>query len=151
MINTESSELQSMTALELTNMTVYSMCSNPRFARLICSEERIKSRYRFFYVSSGLKDNDKTTRDIRNKTRNSKDFQVFVFVFSYPDQDPGVDDSLLSLVSGAVTIIDATAVRMDRSNPSSGKPESRRHRSSLSPERSWTLCPAGRSIREWRP
>lgn len=114
MINTESSELQSMTALELTNMTVYSMCSNPRFARLICSEERIKSRYRFFYVSSGLKDNDKTTRDIRNKTRNSKDFQVFVFVFSYPDQDPGVDDSLLSLVSGAVTVIDATAVRMDR-------------------------------------
>ena len=114
MINIDERELQSMTALEMANTTPFSMCANPRFSRLLCPHLRIISRYRFFFVSSGQRDNDKTRRDIRNKTKDSKVFQVFVFVFAFPDQDQVVDESFLSLAGGNVTVIDATAVRMEQ-------------------------------------
>lgn len=108
-------EMQSMAKAELAEMTIFSLCANTRFSKLICPPERIKARYRFYYVTSAQKDVEKAKRDILGKTKNLKDFQAFVFALSVLGGKPGVDESILSLASDAITVIDATAVRPEQS------------------------------------
>ena len=103
-------EMQSMVEVELAELSVFSLCANTRFSKLICPQERIKARYRFYYVSSVQKDIEKAERDILSKTKNLEDFHALVYALSAPGGRQEADNRILSLASDAVTVIDATDV-----------------------------------------
>ena len=62
-------EMRSLVEMEMADLSVFSLCANPGFSKLFCPQERLKARYRFYYVSPGERDIEKTRRDIFNKTQ----------------------------------------------------------------------------------
>ena len=108
-------EIQRMVEMELSNLTAFSMCTNPRFEKHFCRDERIRSRYYFYYVTpSGQRENEKTIRSLFDKASIRKDVKSFVFGVAFPDDEQGLDDSILSLADENITVIDATNTRMEQ-------------------------------------
>ena len=131
-MDTENQELQRLAAMELSNLTANSIGSDFRFPKLMHIDERIVSRYNFFYAGARQKEIERTQRGLQKKLRNQKDYQSFVFAFAYPGQEPGIDETLISMAHGGITVIDATgtamiqecneqyALNMAASNPAGG-------------------------------
>lgn len=113
-MNTNSPEFRNMAEMELARLTVQSVCINQRFAKLICPEARIRSRYGFFYMSTVQNENEKVISMLLRKMKTTNGFQAFIFIFSYPYGDRQPYRELFSLAGGGVTVIDATGVRMEQ-------------------------------------
>jgi len=113
-MDTENRDLQSLAAMELSGLTIRSIGNDDRFAKLMRIDERIVSRYTFFFASSKYQEDERAISGVRKKQKIRKDYQAFVFAFAYPDQDPGIDQKLISLAGDGVTVIDATGVAMLR-------------------------------------
>ena len=111
-MDTENPEIQRLAAMELSGLTATSIGTDFRFARLMQIDERIVSRYAFFYAGSRQKEIERAQRGIRKKLKDQKDYQAFVFAFAYPGQEPGIDETLISLARDGITVIDATGVPM---------------------------------------
>lgn len=111
-MNTENLELQRLAAMELSGLTAASIGTDFRFTRLMHIDERIVARYNFFYAGVRQKEIDRAQRGIEKRLKLQKDFEPFVFAFAYPGQKPGIDETLLSMARGGITVIDATAAPM---------------------------------------
>ena len=75
-MDTENRDLQSMAAVELANMTIYSVCNNEEFPKRIHIDQRLISRYEFYYVSSGMKENERAKRSIIRMMNNGKNKEI---------------------------------------------------------------------------
>ena len=113
-MDTGSREIQRLAAMELSGLTATSVGTDFRFAKLMGIDERIVSRYAFFYAGSRQKEIDRVERGIRKKLNAQEDYEAFVFAFAYPGQEPGVDEILVRLARGGITVIDATGAPMIR-------------------------------------
>lgn len=107
-------EIQGMFELELSRLTLFSMCANRWFEKLICPDTRISSRYPIFYSSRRGKELEKTVRALDVKVKNHEDFRALVFVFAYPEEEPGINHAIRSLAEKNLIVIDATRVPMEQ-------------------------------------
>ena len=114
-MRTVDSELRSMVEMELNALSMFSMCTNTRFIRLICNDARVDSRYPFFFVSARPKEYERTKRSISAKFRGRDEYQAFLFVFAYPSESLCVGEGIISLIEKGITVIDATKTPMEQS------------------------------------
>ena len=113
-MNPADREMRNMVEMELSALSIFSMCANTRFSKLICPDGRIRSRYFFYFVSSAQRETEKTIRSLQNKRAAQKGFKAIVVALAYPDGIRGLDESVLSLVGEDITVIDASGVPMQQ-------------------------------------
>ena len=111
------SEIQSMVEMELSTMTLFSVCVNNRFTKLICPEGRIASRYAFYFMDpSEEKEYEKTKRSVLLKAGSQKAFHAFIFALAFRGEDQRVHESILSLIDEGldVRVIEAAGAGMEQ-------------------------------------